>query len=349
MRTIGKIDTTILKVDKMRVILDLFKLWLVYFIILCMPLVAQAEDDVADNFDGFSLGGYGTAKANLHPDGSKEIGIQNTSLFLGWDGDSRWRFFSELEIEKPIYWKSGSDLTVTESRLNLERMYLDYNLSEALNLRMGRFLNPVGRWNLIHADPLVWTTTRPLATTRLFPQSTNGFMAFGSKSINSQAIDYSVYVEALKNEEKNRNLGEAEGTKGIHLALSGDKSIGLSLLEFNEHTPADTNYRMLGLDFLAKINGWEISSEAFQRYRTNGDNGGSGGYLQAVAPIAGNWFAVARLDAIQIPNTENTSRWLIGATWKRTSSQVFKIEYTGGSKELPDAPKGMITSFSILF
>jgi hypothetical protein len=106
---------------------------------------------------------------------------------------------------------------------------------------------------------------------------------------------------------------------------------------------------MLGLDFQTKISDWEISSEAFQRYRTNGDNGGSGGYIQVVAPITSNWFAVTRLDTIQIPNQENTSRWLIGTTWKRTPSQVFKIEYAGGTKEIPEAPKGLIASFSILF
>jgi hypothetical protein len=333
----------------MRKYLEYLKPWLVYFIFLGMPFLAQAEDDVAEAFGGFSIGGYAAAKANLHPGGEKDASIHDTSLFLGWEGDSRWRFFSEIELEKPLFWQAGSGFTLTHSRLNLERLYLDYNLSEALNLRAGRYFTPVGRWNLIHADPLVWTTTRPLATTRLFPQSTNGFMAFGSKNFNSQAIDYSLYVEALKNEDKDRNLGEAEGTKGIRLALSGDKNIGLSLLEFNEHTPIDTNYRMLGLDFQTKIRDWELSTEAFQRYHANGNNGGSGGYIQAVAPITGNWFATSRLDAIQIPKEGKTSRWLIGAAWKRTPSQVFKIEYVGGTKELPESPKGLITSFSILF
>ncbi len=344
-----KIDTTLLKVSQMQKILVFLKPWIISLFLLYMPLMATAEEETTEYLDGFSVGGYGAAKVNLHPEGDADAAIHEFSLFLGWEGDSRWRFFSELELEKPLYWQSGSGFTVTDSKLNLERLYLDYNVSEALNLRVGRFFNPVGRWNLIHADPLVWTTTRPLATTRLSPQSTNGFMAFGSKSINSQTIDYSIYVEALKNEEKDRNIGEAEGTKGIHLALSGDKNFGISLLEFNEHTPADTNYRMLGLDFQTKIKGWELSSEAFQRYRTNGSNGGSGGYVQAVAPIASNWFAVTRLDTIQIPKEDNTTRWLIGAAWKKTPNQILKIEYVGGTKELPESPKGLIASFAILF
>jgi len=313
-----------------------------------MPFIAHA-DDISNSFDGFSFGGYGALNAESHPNGSNDASLQALSLFLGWEGDSRWRFFSETELENPIYWNEGKGITASNSKLNLERFYLDYNLSETLNLRTGRFFSPVGRWNLIHADPLVWTTTRPLATLRLFPQSINGLMMFGSKSIDSQVIEYSVYAEALKNENEARNLGDAEGTKGIHINLAGDKSFGISMLEFNEHKPTDTNYRMIGLDFQTKIKGWEISSEAFQRYQNNGNNGGSGGYVQVVAPVAANWFAISRLDSTQIPQESSTRRWLIGTAWKRTPNQILKIEYTGGSKELPLSPKGLIASFSILF
>jgi hypothetical protein len=313
-----------------------------------MPFIAHA-DDISNSYDGFNFGGYGALDAESHPSGSNDASIQALSLFLGWEGDSRWRFFSETELENPIYWNEGKDFTTTNTKLNLERFYLDYNLSETLNLRTGRFFSPVGHWNLIHADPLVWTTTRPLATLRLFPQSINGLMVFGSKSIDSQIIEYSVYAEALKNENEARNLGDAEGTKGIHINLAGDKSFGISILEFNEHKPTDTNYRMIGLDFQTKIKGWEISSEAFQRYQNNGNNGGSGGYVQVVAPVAGNWFAISRLDSTQIPQENSTRRWLIGTAWKRTPNQILKIEYTGGSKELPLSPKGLIASFSILF
>ena len=349
MHTVCKINTTLLKVDLMRKISALLQSWLVYAILLSMPLSAHAETMATNTIDGFTLGGYAAAKANIHPDGNKELDLQNLSLFLSWEGDSRWRLFSELELEKPLYWESDSKLTVNQAKLNLERLYVDYNLSENLNLRTGRFFTPAGHWNLIHADPLVWTTTRPLATTRLFPQSTNGVMLFGSKSIDTKIIDYSVYVEALKNEDKERNLGDAENLKGIHVSLSGEAGLGLSLLEFNELTPIDNKYRMIGLDFQTKIKGWELSAEAFQRYINNGNTSGSGGYVQVVAPITNNWYAITRLDAIQMPQEDNTSRWLVGAAWKRTIGQIFKIEYVGGSGELSEAPKGLITSFSLLF
>lgn len=349
MHTVCKINTTLLKVDLMRKISALLQSWLVYAILLSMPLSAHAETVTKNTLDGFSLGGYAATKANIHPDGNKDASLKDISLFLRWEGDTRWRVFTELELEKPLYWESDSKLTVNQARLNLERLYVDYNLSENLNLRAGRFFTPVGHWNLIHADPLVWTTTRPLATTRLFPQSTNAVMLFGSKSIDTKVIDYSVYVEAVKNSDNERNLGDAENLKGIHVSLSGEAGLGLSLLEFNELTPIDNKYRMIGLDFQTNIKGWELSAEGFQRFVNNGNTSGSGGYVQVAAPIANNWYAITRLDAIQMPKDNNTNRWLVGAAWKRTIGQIFKIEYAGGSGELAEAPKGLITSFSVLF
>jgi hypothetical protein len=47
------------------------------------------------------------------------------------------------------------------SACEVERLYLDYLHSDALATRLGKHLTPIGRWNLRHADPLVWTATRP--------------------------------------------------------------------------------------------------------------------------------------------------------------------------------------------
>ena len=115
---------------------------------------------------------------------SVEAAIDEISLILRWENDGRFKFFGELELERPISWNDNERISHKNAYLDLERLYLDYNLSEKLNLRAGRFLTPAGRWNLLHAAPLVWTTTRPLVTSRLFPASTNGLMLYGSVPID---------------------------------------------------------------------------------------------------------------------------------------------------------------------
>ena len=74
-----------------------------------------------------------------------------------------------------------------------ERLYGDVNASDQVNLRLGKFLTPVGRWNVIHAQPLVWTTSRPLTTLLPFDAHTTGAMLFGSLLPDDTGVTYSVY------------------------------------------------------------------------------------------------------------------------------------------------------------
>jgi hypothetical protein len=316
---------------------------------MCLSLTTQASADELPESSGWNFGGYTTVESDLHSDGHFDMGWQNLSLITKYEGEQRLRFFNEIELEKPLLWESGHSLTVKKSSLSLERLYIDYNLNENFNARLGRFLNPVGHWNLIHADPLVWTTTRPLVTTRLFPQSTNGVMIFGARSFNDQLLEYSAYAEISKNEDENRNLGDAEGTKGLSLDWTDNGTFGVSYLEFTEHRPEDTKYHLLGVDFRKKIGDIEVSSEAFQRVTSKGRNGGNGAYVQIVYPVVSKSYVVARLDTVEVPREYSVSRYVLGYAYKSSVNKIFKIEYSGGSSETSIAPKGLIASYSILF
>lgn len=315
-------------------------------LLLCNPAYAGEEGSIAE---GIHLGGYASANLNLHPGGKAEATVSETSLFLSWDGNGRWRLFSELEIENPLHWHEGASLSTGKADFDVERLYADYVYSERATFRIGRFLTPVGRWNLIHADPLVWTTRRPLATERLFPLNVNGLMVQGALPFNDSELEYAVYTEAVHDMRHGQDEIPFENTRGARLALTGTVDIGLSLLDFSEETPGNPHYRLLGLDFSATRNGWEASGEVFQRFRVGGTDAGSGGYLQGVAPLGSRWFAVGRLETLQRPAEGSIQRWLVGAAWRMDEKRVFKLDYMGGDAERSGAPKGMFASFAVLF
>ncbi len=73
--------------------------------------------------------------------------------------------------------------------IELERLYADVYLAPAATLRLGKFLTPIGRWNLIHADPLMWTTSRPLVTFQPFATDTTGGMLYGSVHPLGKALE----------------------------------------------------------------------------------------------------------------------------------------------------------------
>ncbi|MBS0312322.1 MAG: hypothetical protein JSR88_13380, partial [Proteobacteria bacterium] len=51
---------------------------------------------------GFSLGGYATASFEHLHHAPARAALDNLSLFVWWQGESRWKFFSELDYENVL-------------------------------------------------------------------------------------------------------------------------------------------------------------------------------------------------------------------------------------------------------
>lgn len=323
-------------------------------LVLCK---AANADDKAGFFDGFSLGGYSSASITVPRDDEVKGAIDEFSLIFGWEGDSRFKFFGELEVENPLTFGDSQHFSTRERYVDLERLYLDYNYSEKINFRAGRFLTPAGRWNLLHAAPLVWTTTRPLATTRLFPIATNGLMAFGAVPLKDSAFEYTLYIEGLEDQIDDDNEIKFKDVKGARFTFGQAFNFGLNLASFTEKTTSNPSYRMLGLDFITHYQDIEILGESFKRWDTNDKDGGYGAYLQTAIPLSRlnhwsalhNWYGIARLEIFDRPDERREERWLLGATWRIKPTQLLKLEFTGGSGDEPQSPRGFLSSFAVLF
>ncbi len=314
---------------------------------------AWADEDQASFLDGFSLGGYTSAQFVLERNDKASASLNEISMLLSWNSDSRWRFFSELELENPLTWNDEKQFHAKSVEIDLERFYFDYNLSEKANVRIGRFLTPNSRWNLLHAPPLVWTTTRPLATTRLFPIATNGIMLFGAIPFLDGAFEYKVFSEVLEDQKLDDEELEFEHVYGARVSLKNQSDFGISFLSFKEKDIPNGKYTMLGLDFVTHLYNVEVSGEAFHRLTSSENDGGSGAYLQTAVPLnkmgLNNWYWITRLETFQRPDDGSSERWLVGATWHVKPKHLFKVEFTGGSGEQPDSPRGFLTSYTLFF
>ncbi|HEX3124833.1 MAG TPA: hypothetical protein VHQ21_16180, partial [Rhodanobacteraceae bacterium] len=85
---------------------------------------------------GFNIGGYATASYADPQKAPSRAAVDNASLFIWWEGDSRWKFFSELELENPLYTRSSDrgDIREANGYLSLERLYIDYALTDATDV-----------------------------------------------------------------------------------------------------------------------------------------------------------------------------------------------------------------------
>lgn len=323
-------------------------------LLLLLCKAANADETSSpkhDFFSAFRIGGYSSAGITLPRNDDAKAAINEISLILTWENESRFKFFSELELEKPLSWDRNDQFNGKKSYLDLERLYLDYNLSEKINLRAGRFLTPTGRWNQLHAAPLVWTSSRPLATSRLFPIAVNGLMAFGATPTSQGTLEYSLFIETLKDQKDDDDEIKFSHVNGARISFGQEANIGLNLMSFNEKAISNPSYRLVGLDFINHYQNIEFSGEVFKRWNTSNEDGGSGAYIQTAIPLsfAPNWKGIARIENLHRPDEGHQKRWLLGTAWQVKPTQLLKLEFTGGSGDLPESPRGFLASFAVLF
>lgn len=302
---------------------------------------------------GFTLGGYGELAYADPREGDWRLALDSLSAILWWDGGGRWHFFSEAELAEGVVAQPG-DVTTREARVVSERLYLDYALRDELKFRVGKFLTPIGRWNLIHAAPLTWTTSRPLITEATFPTNATGGMVYGVLPWTAEGIEYSVYAspgEELFPEKRLDTFREAIGAR-LAATLLPHTQFGLSVASYEQESDADQRKQLLGVDFAWTHRRFELSGEFAYRSISRSDEtqDEQGSYVQLVAPLYRQLYAVARYESFHRSGEDrDLNLYLGGLTWRASPALVVKAEYERATDNGPGVPDGVLASFAVLF
>lgn len=320
---------------------------------------------------GFTLGGYATAELRKPHGEAAKLKSSHASAFLWWEGQGQLKAFAELDLlnatERP---RTADD--DTDRRISLERLYIDFAASDALTLRAGKFLTPIGRWNAVHADPLVWTTTAPLVARSQFPHNLTGLMGSGQL----QVLAWSLY--ASNGDEWRRDRWEDSFSRvfGGRLVWStvADLQIGASAARYEQARSRGDRRQLIGLDLFWARRGWELSAEWL---RTTADKptllpqphdgerigpladevrfgvpslSNWASFAQGVAPLGRNWFAVARLEWNRDPGAGGLLRQqVLGLTWRPNPGLSLKLEWLHLDLGRPGPASGFVASTSVLF
>ena len=113
-----------------------------------------------------TFGGYGELHYNNYRDSDKkdEIDFHRFVLFYGHKFNDRLRFYSELEVEHALVEGGGG-------AVELEQAFLDYRINDALNLKIGAFLVPIGILNETHEPPTFFGVERNEVESRIIPST----------------------------------------------------------------------------------------------------------------------------------------------------------------------------------
>ena len=228
-----------------------------------------------------------------------------------------------------------------------ERVYGDLTVSDQLIVRAGKFLTPIGRWNVIHAQPLVWTTSRPLVTFMPFDKHTTGTMLFGSVFPAAGRVTYTVYGQFLDQFDPSAQPVETDRSVGgrLEYEVTRGPSVGASYLAFKSR--GDWQY-LGGVDTIwrrdrIELMGEAVYSDAPRRW---------GLYLQPVVRVASRIYLVGRYEhygeqARDMPAAVNLV--VTGLAYKPVPYVVLKLEYLFANHPVDTSPPGVKSSIAVLF
>ncbi|HUW54836.1 MAG TPA: hypothetical protein VMV99_15605 [Rhodanobacter sp.] len=315
---------------------------------------------------GLRIGGY----ANLHyydvRDHRTTLAINDLSLFLTKDIGTRWKLFTEVEASNVLSVNGGRS-TRRDSDIDVERLYVDYLAHQGITLRFGKFLTPVGQWNLIHADPLVWTVSRPLVTTAAFSQHATGAMMLGTVTLLHRDLDYWLFADDSKSLDpaRNRDLAydafgadsslqnnfqHAVGGRVLYHMLDDRLSVGASYLDYTIRQP-NQHYRLVGLDFSWSGEYFNLSGEGIHRTSAGADVPAEyGGFLQTEIPLAQRLYLVGRYERYRssIPPQSTTVR-VVALNFHLQPGIVLKLERRDGTNNAGLSPSGWLAAVAVLF
>lgn len=301
---------------------------------------------------GFRLGGYAEASYRDLDAARPEAALQALSAFVWWEGASRWSFFTEIELEDALVVRRG-DTTTDEADLELERLYLDYAWSDALQFRAGKFLTPIGRWNQIHAAPLTWTPSRPLITEATFPTNATGLMARGVYGLAAGALEWSFFASSGAELVPDPDLDTFSEAFGLRLDYDTgrDLRLGFSFSQFEQESEREVRKALYGVDLAWNFGRLELLGEWAVRSldSSNSKSDERGYYLQAAVPLVGELFAVGRYESFDpAEEASDFHLHLGGLAWRWQPGRVLKAEF---SRTIEDstAAHGFRASLAFLF
>jgi hypothetical protein len=128
-----------------------------------VPAAAPAApSDTATTFGGYGEIAYNRYKNDPSRD---QADLKRFVVFLGHDFDERLSFHSEIEWEHAV--TSATDRGESE----IEQAYLNYKLTDRVNLKAGLFLMPFGFLNQNHEPPVFYGVERNEVETRIIPST----------------------------------------------------------------------------------------------------------------------------------------------------------------------------------
>lgn len=257
------------------------------------------------------------------------------SLFIARDWET-WRLFTELEWEDGTALKGdGVPPATGTGEIKMERGWVEYLPSDAINVRMGKILLP-HYWNVNHYPNVVLSTNRPLMVRNIYPTDTTGIMVYGTVYRGSMGATYRMYAGNGQSANDARNDDNVNKATGGRLTFHLGGLIGLNRLDvsgsgYSEQNATDGAFDVWGADAQVNVGRVELLAEYASR-TANTDT--EGFYVQPSARIAGELRAFYRFDSLDNGAFEEW-RQTVGLNYRPEPNISLKVEVSDNDSDDP--------------
>jgi len=346
--------------------------WLSYLLILCwtshthiivasdnnledkVELIDDTSDYYFESASDWDVSGYLKFLVK-DTNGEKNVEIDDLSLILSSHINDWLNPFVEAEIFAVPLWNNRQSTSILDGSFIIERLYNDFYPIAGHRLRIGKFLAPVGQWNLIHAAPLVWTIERPQTTSFSFSNYITGF-EYGMEinSFSGSRLDFYWQPGTDFNPKPlNSHPREYQQVLGSSLTLSdnldGHTSIDYQYAQVRNSTEKRSTLSLQKMIYLGK---WSLDGQLLYTDISSNDmllsNWEGGGFIQTRYQINQNLDQYTRIELFHFSESNFTStRWLVGFRYRFTSFGNINIEYS--YLENSSSGNRLLISYNIMF
>lgn len=301
---------------------------------------------------GLVVGGFTTAEVERLEGGESRGGVDGINFLAFIDPLPFLHLFTELELGPLAELESDRRGVRSAPKLEINRLYLDFGTRDALHVRFGKFLTPIGRWNLTRIEPLLWTTSEPLIVEEVFDETVTGAMLHGSVFPRGGALSYSLYGTFLGPLNVDPAERPAKRSAGAHLEWASLRgwSVGASYFASQIRSNGEWNH-LGGADLLWQPHRRvEVSGEAVFGEGSRENGGLWGLYAQTVVELVPTLYLVGRYERFDPPRARRALNLFdLGLAWTPVPYLRFKADYLIADHRDELAEPGLRLSFSILF
>lgn len=315
----------------------------------CAP--AHADYELGRGYsllDGrLTIGGYFSLEAEFLDETPDQLLVDDLSAFVTFRITDRWLLFTEMEAEDPVH-VDDDGVGSGKHVFSLERLYTQWLGGDRFRLRAGKMLTPIGIWNLIHAQPLVWSTSRPIATEQFFDTGLTGLEATVFAPLSGAELAFTAFGQATKQLDDSNDPQETRRGFGARVERTPDRGpkVGASFIRFRDRSD-DRTETAVGADAIWSTDLAEISSE----WAVNIPDSGAttwGAYVQGVAHVGWHLHPFLRLEYADLGSYDRVPV-VLGIAFTPLDAMVFKVEGIVGGHDTTLDGNGVLTSFSVLF